>query len=85
MSAYVKNFDEHKEIKSSRDICKSLKPVPTAYMDNKHCEHCYPEKRLIFEENFLIYSIILYSIHLSIFYLNSFSYQSMIFYDSITY
>ena len=52
MSAYVKNFDEHKEIKSSRDICKSLKPVPTAYMDNKHCEHCYPEKRSHFRRKF---------------------------------
>ncbi|HAT4455325.1 TPA: hypothetical protein RGI28_001968 [Legionella pneumophila] len=52
MSAYVKNFDEHKEIKSSRGICKSLKPVQIAYMDDKYCEHCYPEKRSHFRMKF---------------------------------
>lgn len=52
MNAYVKHFDEHKEIKSSRGICKSFKPVQIAYMDDKFCEHCYPEKRSHFRRKF---------------------------------
>ena len=52
MTAYVRNFDEHKEIKSSPCICKSLNPVPIAYMENKYCEHCYPEKRSHFRMKF---------------------------------
>ncbi|KTC89201.1 hypothetical protein [Legionella cincinnatiensis] len=52
MNAYVKNFDEYKEIKSSHYICKSLKPASIAYTDEKPCEHCYPEKRSHFRMKF---------------------------------
>ncbi|ARB93004.1 hypothetical protein A6J40_12815 [Legionella longbeachae] len=43
MSTYVKNFDA-KEIKSSRGISKFAEPVQKTYTNEKHCEHCYPEK-----------------------------------------
>ncbi|WP_238584458.1 hypothetical protein [Legionella gratiana] len=46
MYTYVKNFDENIEKKYSGGICESLESVQIDYtvINEKHCEHCYPEK-----------------------------------------